>query len=105
MDKIEKLYFNSEAFHDPDNTFAFFKAGYEAKKPDPWDMVPKIPIKIGHYIRKLSLDPGRMHWQINEYYGTSIQDKIGHMVAAGYNCDISRDGETRIFRDGKWIDE
>ena len=105
MDKIEKLYFNAEAFNDPDNTFAFFKAGYEAKEPDPWDMVPVIPLKMGNCIRKLVFGQRRMHWQMNEYFGTTIEDKIGCMVASGYNCDPTRDGETRVFKDGKWINE
>jgi len=74
----------------------------EEVKFNPWDCVPDESVKIGHYIRKLSIDSGRMHWQINEYYGTTIEDKIGCMVAAGYNCDVSRDGETKIFKDGSW---
>ena len=76
----------------------------EEIKLNPWDCVPDRPVfTTTLYRRKLEcILNGK--WYLYELY-LSGNLKTSGVIAHGYNCDYSRSGEIKIFKDRRWIDD
>ena len=72
---------------------------WRSRKADPWDMAPKTPT-VRHpevKMRLFVLETGK--WNITLF--TNM--RYAQEVASGYNCDPSRNGETKTWNEnGGW---
>lgn len=66
---------------------------WQSKESDPWDMVPSGQINFEDEERNLIVYKSG-EWQI--WAQTSCQNNL---LASGYNCDPSRNGETKTWNE------
>lgn len=88
--KIKTVRMLNESWHG-------HQMGYKCKKSSPWDMAPHLQEEQRAYLTVIVRGP----WYIT--FGKS--SGINTSLCSGYNCDPSRNGETRIYKKGEWIDE
>ncbi len=62
---------------------------------EPWDLVPTYKESINDKTLRLTVFP---HGKFKIIAAYQI------IVIVGYNCDPSRDGETRVLKNGEWVE-
>jgi hypothetical protein len=74
--------------------------GFLARKPDPWDWAPDGQINsldTKRHLQALEI-AGNLFWQI-----TTELNGVRRTVASGYDCNPSRNGETRVWNEDKEV--